>query len=67
MSKADKVINLMGDAITDMFEQLVKGSWTDDHGHDVQMNAAMIACSDAVIKAMEYRQRKIADLEERSE
>jgi len=44
-----------GDKITDMFEQMEKGNWTDDHSHDVRVNAAMCALIEPVQKAIELR------------
>lgn len=48
-----EVILSFGRAATDVFEQMLNGKWTDDHGHDVQLNAAMISLKDAVEDAME--------------
>ena len=31
-----------GDRIIRVFEQMIKGNWQDDHGHDVRMNVAML-------------------------
>lgn len=44
-----------GDAVTDMFEQMSRGNWTDDHGHDVRMNAKMLALKPLIVKAIELR------------
>jgi len=43
----------LGDAVIDMFEQMIKGNWKDDHDHDVHMNRAMISCKDAMESVME--------------
>jgi hypothetical protein len=31
----------IGDIATDLFEQMLKGNWRDDHGHDVGKNIKM--------------------------
>lgn len=31
----------IGDSIADALEQMTKGNWRDDHGHDVRQNAQM--------------------------
>ena len=59
MTEADEMLNLVGDKVVDMFEQMGKGNWTDDHGHDVKMNVAMIALLEAMHKAYAYRQKRI--------
>ena len=49
------LIEMFGRTVTDMFEQLEKGDWKDDHGHDVRMNAAMIALKQPVRDAIALR------------
>ena len=49
------LIERFGRPVTDMFEQLEKGNWQDDHGHDVRMNAAMIALKQPVRDAIALR------------
>jgi hypothetical protein len=49
------LIERFGRTVTDMFEQLEKGNWEDDHGHDVRMNAAMIALKQPVRDAIALR------------
>ncbi len=44
-----------GDAIADMFEQLTRGKWVDDHGHDVRLNCQMIALTEWIMKAIALR------------
>ncbi len=41
-----------GDAATDVFEQMLKGNWKDDQGHDVKMNQAMFVLADVVKSAI---------------
>lgn len=50
-----ELIEQFGTAVTDMFEQMLKSGWTDDHGHDVKMNAAMIALKKPVEDAIALR------------
>lgn len=38
----------LGDSVTDVFEQMIKGNWTDDHQHGVELNLAMINLKEAV-------------------
>ena len=51
----DALAQAFGDAIADMFEQMLEGKWVDDHGHDVGLNTAMIACKRPMLAAIEYR------------
>jgi len=59
MTEADEILNLVGDKVCDVFEQMEKGNWIDDHGHQVKMNVAMIDLLDAMTKACAYRQKRI--------
>lgn len=38
----------LGDAITDMFEQMEKGNWVDELGHSVHQNEKMLALLEAM-------------------
>ncbi len=38
----------LGDATADMFDQLVRGKWRDDHGHDVMLNKTMLDLKEAL-------------------
>lgn len=49
------LIAATGDAIADVFEQMNKGKWIDDHGHDVQLNRGMLALKDRLIEAIDLR------------
>jgi len=49
----EKALAKMGDASTDVFDQMIKGSWADSEGHDVRLNVAMIYLKSAVVTAME--------------
>jgi hypothetical protein len=52
---AQALIQIFGDRITDMFEQMERGHWTDDHGHDVRLNKAMHDLIEPVQQAIEWR------------
>jgi hypothetical protein len=45
----------IGDGIANMFDQLVKGNWRDDHDHDVKMNVHMLNLQDALKQIMRFR------------
>lgn len=49
------LIEEFGDVISDMFEQMIRGHWVDDHGHDVQLNQKMIALKPLIIRAIALR------------
>lgn len=49
------LIEELGDAITDMFEQLTRGDWRDGHGHDVRLNKQMASLVPLVRKAIILR------------
>ncbi len=44
-----------GDAIADVFEQLLRGNWVDDHGHRVNQNSAMAILKDRLNDAIALR------------
>lgn len=44
-----------GDSVAYLFEQLTKGSWVDDNGHDVRLNMAMLGMQKVLIDIMEFR------------
>lgn len=54
-ASGEAVIEALGDAATDVFEQMERGAWEDDHGHDVRWNAAMLRLKDAVGMAIAHR------------
>jgi hypothetical protein len=41
-----------GDTISDMFEQMIKGQWTDSAGHRAEMNQSMIALKAPMLTAI---------------
>jgi hypothetical protein len=55
VEKHAALIERFGDAVTDMFEQMLRGKWTDDHGHDVRMNKQMMALKPLIGEAIALR------------
>lgn len=53
----EALIQKFGNATTDMFDQMLKGKWQDDHGHDVRANSAMMELKNVVVETMEARAR----------
>lgn len=53
--ESQALIAEFGDKVADMFEQMERGNWVDDHGHNVKMNAAMCALIEPVKKAIALR------------
>jgi len=49
------LIERFGRGVTDVFEQMQKGSWIDDHGHRVEMNKAMLDLLPVVQAAIDFR------------
>ncbi|KKN12245.1 hypothetical protein LCGC14_1018620 [marine sediment metagenome] len=54
-----EVFQQFGDKATDVFEQMERGSWTDDTGHEVHLNKAMMELKGVVIAAIELREQII--------
>src|SRR5580692_2012807 len=50
-----ELIEQFGDTITDMFEQMLRGHWVDDHGHDATLNIKMMALKRLIFKAAYLR------------
>lgn len=44
-----------GDSIIGVFDQMLKGNWKDDHGHEVRTNTAMIGLTKVLEEAMILR------------
>lgn len=44
----------LGDAVADMFDQLVAGNWTDDHGHPVASNVTMLRLKERMNSLMRH-------------
>ena len=57
LEEADDLIERFGTAVFDMFEQMIKGNWIDDLGHDVKMAARMMAFKPIILDAIDYRAR----------
>lgn len=55
LEAVENQLQILGDAIADVFEQLVKGNWMDDIGHHVSNNAAMIGLADAMESTIKMR------------
>jgi hypothetical protein len=53
--EAEDLIERFGTAVTDMFEQMERGDWVDDHGHRVRMNKAMLDLIPVVEDAIKHR------------
>ena len=51
----EELLQDTGNGIVLLFEQYLKGKWTDDHGHDVGMNNAMINLKNVLKDIMEFR------------
>ena len=51
----EELLQDTGDGIALLFEQYLKGKWTDDQGHDVGMNNAMINLKNILKDIMEFR------------
>lgn len=49
------MIQQLGDRVADMFEQLIKGNWHDDHDHDVKWNKAMLDLKSTLKNVMQAR------------
>ena len=56
LEEAHDLIAEFGDSVTDMFEQMNRGEWKDNHGHDVRLNVAMMALMEVVKEAIKLRQ-----------
>jgi len=54
-AELSELLQKTGDGIADMFEQYLKGSWRDDHGHDVGMNITMVNLQKVLTDLMEFR------------
>lgn len=55
LAEAEDLIEQFGTGVTDMFEQMVRGNWTDDHGHNVRLNAQMFALKPIIADAIVHR------------
>ena len=58
-AELDGLISQTGDAIAALCEQMLKGNWTDDMGHLVRMNTAMLAMQGRLVALGEFRARHL--------
>ena len=49
------LITEFGDAVTDVFEQMMNGNWVDDNGHDIRRNKQMMDLMPLIQKAIIVR------------
>lgn len=49
------MMQLIGDSIADALEQMNKGNWRDDHGHDVRQNVQMQRLADTLNDMVGFR------------
>ena len=54
-SESYALVLRFGDAVTDMFEQMIKGEWVDCNLHDVKLNAQMQALRPVMQAAINLR------------
>ena len=54
------LVESFGDAIANLFEQMNRGNWVDDHGNFVSMNREMLALQPIMRKAMDARTKYAA-------
>lgn len=54
-----ELLQQTGDGIADVFTQMQKGNWIDDHGHDVRMNAAMQNMKTVLVAIMQFRTKHL--------
>ncbi len=53
--EVERLLQDIGDNIANVFEQYLKGSWKDDHGHDVGMNIHFSQLRNSLQDIMEFR------------
>lgn len=56
-AEALDVVTQFGDAVSAVFEQMLKGNWKDDHDHPVKNNTAMISLKMPMMNALSLRAR----------
>lgn len=56
---AEQAIQEMGDAMAHIMDQMLKGNWIDDNGHDVRNNIYMIRAADVMRRVMTFRTDKM--------
>lgn len=55
LEAAQNQLQILGDAVVSVFEQLLKGNWIDDTGHDVAGNFAIVSLADAMKSTIKMR------------
>ena len=55
ITTAEQAIQEMGDALAHVMDQMLKGSWKDDHGHDVKNNVHMNNAARTLRRVMKFR------------
>jgi len=58
-AQLEELLSFTGDAITEVFDQLLKGNWKDDLGHPITLNRAMCNLKPVVIAIMRFRQEHL--------
>lgn len=53
----EELLQNTGDGIANLFTQLMKGNWVDDHGHDVKLNKAMVDMKKVIVDIMKFREK----------
>lgn len=56
---AEQAIQEMGDSLAHIFDQMLKGKWVDELGHDVQKNVHMINAGVVLRRVMSFRTEKM--------
>ena len=54
-AQIEDLLQQVGDAICDTFNQMAKGDWRDDNDHPVRNNVAMLSLKDALAAMIAYR------------
>lgn len=55
ITNAEEAIQLLGNNVVNVFEQMLLGHWVDDHGHDVRNNKAMNDLAITLGAVMQFR------------
>lgn len=53
--KLERLLQAVGDAIANVIDRMLKGSWTDDHGHPVHLNITMTRLAEVLGEMTQYR------------
>lgn len=55
----ENLLGEVGDAIAEVFEQMVKGQWVDDNGHKIVMNNSMFVLKQSLVDIMVFREKHL--------